>query len=94
MHEQIARRAAFVLGVSLLVISSWAIGRAQSAVSEFQVTISLDTAPGALSVACDRGCEWSSRVANLECDSQPCRWTFTGYGPVTLGMPRGVSGAR
>jgi hypothetical protein len=88
------QKAALVVGVALLVVASWALGRAQTAVADFQFSVSLETAPGAVRVTCDRGCDWSPSVADLECDSQPCRWTFTGYGPVTLGIPRGAPGPR
>lgn len=65
-----ARRVLSAAIVSLLVMGSWFVGRAQTEVAEFEVSIELQTPPGAVSVACYRGCDWAERVEALKCDSQ------------------------
>ncbi len=87
----------FVVVAGLLIAGGWSVGRAQrnvaaqGNVADFEMSI--ETPPGSsLTVRCYRGCDWpesvdGTSVASFECESEPCRWTFTGYGVVRLGMP-------
>ena len=84
-----ARKVGLVMVMVLLIAGSWSLG-AQTAVADFEIAI--EAPQGVTSVTCYRGCEWPDNVGlpatqSFECDSEPCRWTFTGRGPVELGFP-------
>ena len=72
--------------VGLIVLAAWAVGRAQAPVADFQITV--DAARGPVRVTCDRGCDWPTNEGALVCDSERCRWSFTGHGRVIIGQPR------
>ena len=80
------RRGTFAAIVGLLVIGAWSVGRAQTTVANFEITV--ETPRGPARVTCTRGCEWPANEGAVVCDSERCRWIFTGYGRVMLGQPR------
>ena len=87
----------FVVVAGLLIAGGWSVGRAQrnvaaqGNVADFEMSI--ETPPGSsLTVRCYRGCDWpesvdGTSVASFECESEPCRWTFNGYGIILLVAP-------
>ena len=80
------QRVTFATIAGLIVIGAWSAGRAQARVANFEITVEVPRGP--VRVACVRGCDWPTNEGSLVCDSERCRWSFTGYGRVLLGQPR------
>ena len=72
--------------VALIVLAGWTLGRAQAPIANFEVTV--EAGRGPIQVICDRGCDWGANEGALVCESERCRWSFTGHGRVIVGQPR------
>jgi hypothetical protein len=75
----------------ILVAAGWLAGRAtaQARVADFEIGI--EAPRGEVNLMCSRGCDWPSTgtpgAISYRCDSDRCRWTINGRGPITLGFP-------
>lgn len=79
-------RRTLIAVVGVIVLGAWSAGRAQAPVANFEITVEAPRGP--VRITCDRGCEWPTNEGALVCDSERCRWSFTGHGRVFLGQPR------
>lgn len=85
------RRLLTIAVAVILVVAGWLVGRttAQARVADFE--LSIEAPRGEMRLMCSRGCDWPSTGAlgsiSYQCDSEQCRWTINGRGPVTLGFP-------
>ena len=75
-----------------LIGAGWSIGKAQTAVADFEIAI--DAPRGEVKLTCYRGCDWAKEggspvpTTSFRCESERCRGTFNGHGRITLGIPR------
>ena len=85
------REALLIVVALLLVVAGWSAGRttAQARVADFE--ISIEAPRGEVKVTCARGCDWPAAgtlpTITFRCESERCRWTVDGHGPITLGFP-------
>jgi hypothetical protein len=79
------RRLMLALLVILAVFGAWTAGRAQTNVANFQFTVEAPRGP--VKITCERGCDWPAKEGELVCDTERCRWIFTGRGRVLVGQP-------
>lgn len=74
-----------------LVGAGWSVGKAQTAVADFEIAI--DAPRGEVSLTCYRGCDWAKEGGNripatsFRCETERCRATFNGHGRIRLGDP-------
>ncbi len=82
-----------VLLATVLIGAGWSVGKAQTRVADFEIAI--DAPRGQVKVTCSRGCDWFSDGGSsvpttsftMRCETERCRWMFSGHGRITLGMP-------
>lgn len=76
-----------------LLIAGWSVGKAQTAVADFEIAI--DVPRGDLKLICQRGCDWAKSgtpslpTITVTCETERCRAAFNGHGRITLGIPVG-----
>ena len=82
------KKALGTLGVAVLLIVVWQVGRAQaqSRVAEFKITVQLTG--GGLIAQCSQGCRWTEVSFGCGDPKKPCRAEIDQQGVGTIGGER------